>query len=137
MFLCQIWLQSLCFVFFKHKFLPYKNYYNSKQIMDMFEQVIIFQRPSCSWSYGSWIYNYLRNQCLSPLTLWVRILLMVTLCDKVCQWLAAGQWFSPVSPTNKNDRQAIIESGIKHPNPNPIIFHVSMLKNWIELNVSL
>jgi len=25
-----------------------------------------------SWSYGSWIYNYLCNQCLSPLTLWVR-----------------------------------------------------------------
>jgi hypothetical protein len=22
-----------------------------------------------SWSYGSWIYNYLCNQCLSPLTL--------------------------------------------------------------------
>jgi hypothetical protein len=21
-----------------------------------------------SWSYGSWIYNYLCNQCLSPLT---------------------------------------------------------------------
>jgi hypothetical protein len=29
------------------------------------------------WSYGNWIYNYLCNQCLSPLTLWVRILLMV------------------------------------------------------------
>jgi len=28
--------------------------------------------PSWSWSYGSWIYNYLCNQCLSPL-LWVRI----------------------------------------------------------------
>jgi hypothetical protein len=26
-----------------------------------------------SWSYGSWIYNYLCNQCLSPLELWVRI----------------------------------------------------------------
>jgi hypothetical protein len=26
------------------------------------------------WSYGSWIYNYLCNQCLSPLMLWVRIL---------------------------------------------------------------
>ena len=26
-----------------------------------------------SWSYGSWIYNYLYNQCLSPLTLWVKI----------------------------------------------------------------
>ena len=28
---------------------------------------------SRSWSYGSWIYNHLCNQCLSPLTLWVRI----------------------------------------------------------------
>jgi hypothetical protein len=28
--------------------------------------------PSWSWSYGSWIYNYLCNQCLSPLKLWVR-----------------------------------------------------------------
>jgi hypothetical protein len=29
-----------------------------------------------SWSYGSWIYNYLCNQCLSPLKLWVWIQLM-------------------------------------------------------------
>jgi hypothetical protein len=29
-----------------------------------------------SWSYGTWIYNYLCNQCLSSLTLWVRIPLM-------------------------------------------------------------
>ena len=27
---------------------------------------------SLSWSYGSLIYNYLCNQCLSPLMLWVR-----------------------------------------------------------------
>jgi hypothetical protein len=30
--------------------------------------------------------------------------LYTTLCDKVCQWLAAGRWFSPgspFSPTNK------------------------------------
>jgi hypothetical protein len=27
---------------------------------------------SWSWSYCSWIYNYLFNQCLSPLKLWVR-----------------------------------------------------------------
>jgi hypothetical protein len=26
-----------------------------------------------SWSYGSWIYYYICNQFLSPLTLWVRI----------------------------------------------------------------
>jgi len=48
-----------------------------------------------SWSYGSWIYNYLCNQCLSPLTLRVRIpfrqgLLDKTLCDKVCQRLETG-----------------------------------------------
>jgi hypothetical protein len=29
--------------------------------------------PSWSWSYGSWIYNYRCNQCLSPVTLWVLI----------------------------------------------------------------
>ena len=27
------------------------------------------KKPSWSWSYGSWIYNYLCNQCISPLTL--------------------------------------------------------------------
>jgi hypothetical protein len=32
---------------------------------------------SWSWSYGSWIYYYLCNQCLSPHKLWVRIPLMV------------------------------------------------------------
>jgi len=29
-----------------------------------------------SWSYGSWIFNYLCNQYLLLLTLWVRIPLM-------------------------------------------------------------
>jgi hypothetical protein len=28
--------------------------------------------PSLLWSYGSRIYNYLCNQCLSPLKFWVR-----------------------------------------------------------------
>ena len=35
-----------------------------------------------------------------------------TLCDKVCQWLATCQWFSPgnpVSATNKTDRHDITE----------------------------
>ena len=70
-----------------------------------------------SWSYGSWIYNYLCNQCLSPLKLWIRILFMAkctdtTLSDKVCQWLVTGRWFSPVtlfSSTNKTDGQDITE----------------------------
>jgi hypothetical protein len=65
--------------------------------------------PSWPWSYGSWTYNYLCNQCLSPLMLWVRILIRAsctTLCDKVCQWLATGWWFSldtSVSSINKAD----------------------------------
>ena len=39
-----------------------------------------------------------------------RSVLDTTLCDKVCQWLTAGQWFSlgsPVSSTNKTDRHDI------------------------------
>jgi hypothetical protein len=35
-----------------------------------------------------------------------------TLCDKVCQWLATGGWFSPCTPissTNKTDRHDIAE----------------------------
>ena len=32
--------------------------------------------PSWSWSYGSWIYNYLCDQCLSPLKSRVWILLL-------------------------------------------------------------
>jgi len=69
--------------------------------------------PSWSWSYGSCIYNYLCNQCLSSPMLWVRISIgarCITLCDKVCQWLATGRWFSsgpPVSSTNKVDRHDI------------------------------
>ena len=68
---------------------------------------------SWSWSHGSWIYNYLCNQCLSPLMLWVQIplrwgVLDTTLCD-ICQWLVTGLWFSPVPSTNKIDRHDITE----------------------------
>ena len=80
-----------------------------------------FQPPlwGSSWSDGSWIYNYQCNQCLSPLRLWIRIPLMArctTLCDKVCQWLATGRWFSlgtPVCSTNKGDRHNITELLLK------------------------
>ena len=39
-----------------------------------------------------------------------------TLCDQFCQWLAAGQWFSPgipISSTNKTDRHDITEILLK------------------------
>jgi hypothetical protein len=51
--------------------------------------------------------------------LWARISTRArctTLCDKVCQWLATGRWFSPgppVSPTNKTERHDITEILLK------------------------
>jgi hypothetical protein len=61
---------------------------------------------------------YLCNQCLSPLRVWVwtplrRGVLDTTLCDKVCQWLAADLWFSPVPSINKTDRHNITEILLK------------------------
>ena len=55
----------------------------------------------------------------------VEVYAMCTLCHKVCQWLAAGRWFSlgsPVSSTNKTwpprYKWNIIENGVNHHNPN-------------------
>jgi hypothetical protein len=83
------------------------------------EYLPILEGRSWSWSYGSCSYNYLCNQCLSPLRLWVRILfrrgvLDTTLC--VCQWLSTGRWFypcTPVSSTNKTDHHDIKEISLK------------------------
>ena len=66
----------------------------------------VLQGLSWSWSYGSWIYDYLCNQCLSSLKLWVQTrswqgVLDITLCDEVYQWLAAGLWFSGFPPLIK------------------------------------
>ena len=75
--------------------------------------------PPWLWSYGSWIYNYLCNQYLSPLMWWIRISTRAkctTLCDKVCQWLATGRSFSPgppISSTNKTDHHDITEILLK------------------------
>ena len=68
---------------------------------------------------GSSIYNYLCNQCLSALMLWVRISIRArcTLYDKICQWLVTGWRFSPGPPVpsaNKTDCHDIVESGVKH-----------------------
>jgi hypothetical protein len=76
---------------------------------------------TCTWSHGTWIYNYRSNQCLSPLTFWVRlrswrVVLYTTLYDNVGKWLGIDRWFSsgtPVSSTNKNDRRDIFEILLK------------------------
>jgi hypothetical protein len=93
----QIWqgsqqhkLQSICAVltfdpqlkkilayFIKDRYQKYYKYFN-------FFMLIVFSYtgcdlclslsgPSWSWSYGSWVYNYLCNRFLSPLMLWIRI----------------------------------------------------------------
>ena len=54
-----------------------------------------------SWSYGSWIYNFLCNQCISPL-----IVLDTTLFDQICQWFSHC---TPVSSTNKTDHNDVTE----------------------------
>jgi hypothetical protein len=60
-----------------------------------------------------WIYHYLCKhwRCRFEPRSW-RGVLDTTLCDKVCQWLSAGRWFSldtPVSSTNKTDRDGRLE----------------------------
>jgi len=61
--------------------------------------------PQWSWSYGSWIYNYLCNQCLSPLKVWVQTPFMAR-CTRKTQG-------APVSSTNKTDRHDISEILLK------------------------
>jgi hypothetical protein len=53
-----------------------------------------------------------------------------TLCDKVCQWLATGRWFSPgtlVSSTNKADRH----------NTTEVLLKVALNTITLTLNFSL
>ena len=85
------------------------------------------------------------NQCLSPLMLWVRISIRwrcttLHVCDKVCQWLATGQWFSlgpPVSSINKTYHHDITEILLKvvlntiQPNqPNPFLLDTFQNNVW-------
>jgi hypothetical protein len=37
----------------------------------------------------------------------------IILYDKVCQWLATGRWFSPISSTNKTAHHDIVEILLK------------------------
>ena len=125
-------IYSICLIFFIR--FPWNIWI---KLITVAGSIPLLVRPS--WSYGSWIYNYLCNQCLSPLTLWVKAPLLswyninyvikfvsdlwqvsgflyTTLCDKVCQWLMTGQWFSQgttVSTTNKTDLHDITEVLLK------------------------
>jgi hypothetical protein len=65
----------------------------------------------------NWILRHLVYH--TQIKLWVWTLwgvLDTTLCNKVCQWIVAGQWFSPKTPlssTNKTGPHHIIEILLK------------------------
>ena len=66
-------------------------------------------------------HDWISSAPMTPLMLWVRTpfsrgVLDTTFCDKVCQWLGTGHWFSPgssISPTNKTDCHDIAEILLK------------------------
>jgi hypothetical protein len=88
---------------------------------------------SWSWLYGSWIYNYLCNQCLSPRTLWVRIPLMARsiwynimwqrlamTCGRSVVFCGYSGFLHRLNwPPRYNWN--MVESGVKHHTPNPIV----------------
>jgi hypothetical protein len=68
-----------------------------------------------------------------------------TLCDKVCQWLVAGRWFSPgtlVSSTNKTDchdiTEILFESSVKHHKPTKYeSFRITSSEELISQSVTI
>jgi hypothetical protein len=81
-------------IFFFYNFVFYNIFFSWLPVkyiphIMMIIQSLVVEGPSWSWSYCSWIYNYLCNQCLSSLTwVWTPLrwgVLNTTLCDKVCQ----------------------------------------------------
>ena len=80
----------------------------------------ISKGPSWLWSYSSWIYNYLCNQCHHHWCCKFKSRsgrgVLDTLYDNIYQWVATGLWFSPglsVSSTNKTDCHDITEILLK------------------------
>ena len=83
---------------------------------------------SLSWSYGSWIYNYLCNKCLSSLKVWIRFPLMArctrynimwlswsVTCDRSVVLSGYSTIFYQYNWRHENNSN-IVESGVKHNN---------------------
>jgi hypothetical protein len=65
------------------------------------------------------VYNYLFIRCEFEYRLW-RDVPVTTLCDKVCQWLTTGRWFSPLMKqiATWSHSWNIVKSNVKHHIPN-------------------
>ena len=70
-----------------------------QQMPTIMDSLYLLGGPLWSWSYGSWIYNYLCNQCLSSLKLWV--------------WTPFMAMCTPVFFTNKTVHRNITEILLK------------------------
>jgi hypothetical protein len=77
-------------------------------------------------------------------TTWPDLIHESTLCDKVCQWLATVQWFTPgtlVSSTNETDRHEwynwnIVESGRRARIAQvPVVVNPTTIWSWLQLNI--
>jgi hypothetical protein len=78
-----------------------KNFKRSPLNWMSYSTLYIIELPEYSWNTAHWA--LINNKSIN---------LDTTLCDKVCQWLATSQLFSPgipVSSTNKTDRHHISE----------------------------
>ena len=78
--------------------------FNIELLQQIKQKYDITNNKEWSWSYGSWIYNYLCYQCISPLKLWVRTLFMarcarflwyqfqIIFSNKSCMCCSTNKW---------------------------------------------
>ena len=99
----------ICHVYFFLQFFVIS--WNKKKVFPIIKLPIISLKNITENRCSIHFYLHVCNYCLSWLTLWVRTplsqgVLDTALCEKACQWLVAGRWFSPgtlVSSINKKD----------------------------------
>jgi hypothetical protein len=84
----------------------------------------LLQCPSWSWSYGSWIYNYMCYLCLSLLKLWVqtsrctRYNIMWNKCVSDLWQVGGFLWVHGFPPPIKLTATiSLVESDVKHIKP--------------------
>jgi len=99
------------------------------------------------WSYASWINNYLCNQCLSPITLWVRIplrrgILDTTLC-KNTMFIAVAQKLDThtrekklMNPEVTNVKIVLVWSAYGKIRQFSSLAHVAIKKNGVDALVN-
>ena len=104
---------TLCSIHYTYQFRFLSLSINAIRLKYMFSSLQLllildhFWIQGSSWSYGSWIYNYMCHRFLSPLNLWVRTPFMAR-CTRYN--IMSVTWDrSVVSSTNNTDRHDITE----------------------------